>query len=189
MDKALTCLKCGMFLEADSFETVTTARCPSCHAQRDVYVFSAYFEASKPAESGERLIVDTEASCFYHPNKKAHVACYECGRFVCQLCCTELHEDPVCLVCFTALQNSGQEQSLENKRMLYDNMAFHLALLPMLAWPITLITAPTSLYLVFKHWRKGSTSLIRRTRIRYVAALCIALLQITGWIWGISHFW
>jgi hypothetical protein len=189
MDKALTCLKCGMFLEADSFETVTTARCPSCRAQREVTVYSAYFEASKPAESGERLIVDTEASCFYHPNKKAHVACHECGRFVCQLCCTELHDDSVCLVCFTALQNSGQEQSLENKRMLYDNMAFHLALFPMLSWPITLITAPTSLYLVFKHWRKGSTSLIRRTRIRYVAALCIALLQITGWIWGISHFW
>ena len=69
------------------------------------------------------------------------------------------------------------------RRILYDDIALGLALLPLLMWPFTLMTAPAAIFMVLKYWRRGPTSLVRRTRIRYVLALLFALPQFAGWVW------
>jgi hypothetical protein len=71
-------------------------------------------------------------------------------------------------------------ERLENHRNLYDAIALYVALLPILFFPVTLVTAPMAIYLVIRHWSSPG-SLVPRTRIRFVAAALIALVQLTGW--------
>jgi hypothetical protein len=70
---------------------------------------------------------------------------------------------------------------LENRRVLYDSTALTLALLPLLAWPITIVTAPIALVLALYSFKKES-SLIPRTRARSWFALLFAGAEIAGWI-------
>jgi hypothetical protein len=65
---------------------------------------------------------------------------------------------------------------------LYDNMALTLAMLPaFLIWP-TIFTAPITLYITVRYWRAPS-SILPRTRIRFVIAAAFASLQIGAWTW------
>lgn len=58
-----------------------------------------------------------------------------------------------------------------------------LAIVPMFFWFCTIITAPLVVYLVIRYW-KAPSSITGRTKIRLIAALLLAGLQIAGWtIW------
>jgi hypothetical protein len=60
-------------------------------------------------------------------------------------------------------------------------MALVLAVVPaFLIWP-TIITAPMSLYVSARYWRKPS-SLLPRTKIRFYLAVLVAVLQIAAWV-------
>lgn len=72
-------------------------------------------------------------------------------------------------------------RNLETQRTLYDNIALSLAVLPLLIWPLTLITAPMSLFMVFYFWRAPS-SIIPRTKIRFIMAFLLSTTQIVGWV-------
>lgn len=177
----LDCPKCGLPLAASRSAHENQAYCEICRAERQVHVFPAFFQAPRDPQRGERLLVDTEASCFYHPKKKAHTTCETCGRFICQLCHTDVANQSICLNCLTSPSHNHDQQKMDNTSILHDNIAIHLALIPLLIWPITFVTAPMTLFLVLKHWRQGPTSVIPRTRIRYVMAFILALIQIGGW--------
>jgi hypothetical protein len=69
---------------------------------------------------------------------------------------------------------------MENRRVLYDNIALSLAILPNILWFITFLTAPVVLYYVIRYW-KAPSSIIPRTKIRFIFAASFALLQILGW--------
>jgi hypothetical protein len=58
---------------------------------------------------------------------------------------------------------------------------------PMITIWFTLVTAPIALYLALRHW-KSPTSLVRRTKIRFVFAVTLAGLQILAWTTGILYF-
>jgi hypothetical protein len=58
---------------------------------------------------------------------------------------------------------------------------------PMITIYFTLITAPIALYLAIRHW-KSPTSLVRRTKIRFILAMVLASLQILAWTTGIVYF-
>ena len=72
-------------------------------------------------------------------------------------------------------------KNLENHRTLYDSIALSLAILPIFIFWFTIVTAPLVIFLVIKYWR-APTSLVGRTKIRFVVAFLIAGLQIAGWI-------
>jgi hypothetical protein len=63
----------------------------------------------------------------------------------------------------------------------YDAMASSLALLPILMWPFTLVTAPAALFLAIFGWKKPR-SLVRPGSGRFIVAIVLATLQIGGWI-------
>jgi hypothetical protein len=66
---------------------------------------------------------------------------------------------------------------LENRRTLYDNVALVVATLPFLmVWP-TIITAPMAIFLSIRYW-KAPSSIVRRTKVRFVLAIVFALLEI-----------
>ena len=69
--------------------------------------------------------------------------------------------------------------------ILVSGLALTLALVPLLLWPFTLITAPAALFVAIRFWRAPG-SVVQRTKIRLILALFLALAQIVGW--GIG-FW
>ena len=144
-------------------------------------VFPALFTDSPPAESGENLLVESESSCFYHPKKKAVVPCENCGRFLCALCDVALNGQRLCPACIETGKKKHKIKSLDNHRVLYDSIAVHLALLPVIfMWPFTIVTAPMALFVAIRYW-KAPLSIVRRTKIRYIAAIILASLQVAGW--------
>jgi hypothetical protein len=135
---------------------------------------------------------EKEAGCFYHPAKKAAVACAACGRFLCALCDVEFNGQHLCPMCLEKGKTKRKIKNLENHRVCYDKIALFVALISMLfIWP-TLISAPIVLFMVIRYWNaprsiiprtwNAPRSIIPRTKIRFILAFGIACLQIAGWV-------
>lgn len=180
MSLPIQCPKCRAWLLEGIFNQPEFSPCPACGAALQIEVFPALFRKIASGQSGEVILVEGESSCFYHPQKKAVRPCDGCGRFVCALCDCELHGQHFCPACLETGRTKGKIKSLDNQRTLYDNIALALAIYPMLIFYFTLVTAPMALFVVIRYWRSPQ-SILHRTKIRYIAAAVIALLQIGGW--------
>ena len=145
-----------------------------------VEVFPALFRPP-PITQADHVIVEGDASCFYHATKKAVMPCDHCGRFLCDLCNVEMNGQHLCSTCLETGKKKGRLVNLQNKRTLYDSMTLSLAILPIIAWPFTIITAPATIYMVMRY-RKEPLSILRRSRFRFWLALVIASLQLAVWV-------
>jgi hypothetical protein len=144
-----------------------------------VKVFPALLKQAIAQPSGDILLVGDDASCFFHPKKRAVTPCAICGRFLCALCDVELNGQHLCSSCIDAGKRKRQMRNLENRRTLYDTIALYLAIVPMLLfWPV-FVTAPVVVFLTIKYW-KAPTSIVPRTKARFVVALALAGLEIVG---------
>jgi hypothetical protein len=150
-------------------------KCPACPAQVEAILFPAVFKKPDSGKPGETILVEGEASCFYHPQKRASIPCASCGRFLCSLCDVELNNQHICPVCLQSGQKKGKLTDLEQRRTLYDSLALHISFLPFL------ITAPAAIIMAIYAWKKP-LSLVRRTRIRIYTALFLGVAQIAAWI-------
>ena len=178
------CIGCKTFLVGDVFNRADLIPCPNCGAPIQVELFPAFFRPLASGQVGEQIMFDSEAGCFFHPEKKAKVPCQGCGRFLCGLCDCELNGQHFCPGCLEAGRKKGKIQSLENQRTLYDSIALALAVLPVIlifGIYFTFITAPLALYMAIRHWN-SPRSIVHRTRIRYVLAIVFAALQLIGWV-------
>lgn len=177
----ITCTKCKASLVLNRSGLT---KCPSCGVVMRVDIFPALFREQTPGPSGETLLVDNEASCFYHPKKRAVITCAMCGRFLCALCDVELNGRHLCPACLDVGKRKRKIKSLENHRTLYDSIALFLAIVPVLfVWP-TIVTAPIVPYMAVRYW-KAPTSIIPRTKVRFIIALVLAGLEIIGFSWFI----
>lgn len=182
MNNALIqCPKCRAWLMEGVFNQPEFAPCPACGVPLQVEVFPALFREIRSGGSGEAIMVEGESSCFYHPQKKAVLPCDGCGRFLCALCDCPLNGRHFCPACLETGQTKGKIKNLENQRTLYDGIALALAVYPMIIFYFTIFTAPMALFVAIRYW-KAPQSILRRTKIRFVAAIIISLLQIAGWI-------
>jgi hypothetical protein len=176
----VNCTECGMPLPWQALNTPDLTKCRSCGAQIRVDVFPALFDPPAPGEPGETLLVNDQSSCFYHPQKKAVVACDNCGRFLCALCDVEFDGRHLCPTCLETGARKGKVRNLQTSRVLYDDVALALAVYPLLVWFTTIITAPVALYIAIRYWRAPS-SLVPRTKARFVVAMMLAGMQIIAW--------
>src|SRR5262245_40567708 len=103
----LYCTKCQNALPPFIFRTDAFYPCPSCGSKIHGIVFPSFYEDSK-SRTGQALLVDTDASCFYHPQKKAEVTCDYCGRFLCALCEVELDGRKLCPPCIESGKTKGR---------------------------------------------------------------------------------
>ncbi len=174
------CPQCHAWLLEGVFNQPESSPCPACGVPLQVEVFPALFRRINPGQGGETILVDGESGCFYHPQKKAVLPCQGCGRFLCALCDCELHGQHFCPACLETGRTKGKIKSLENQRTLYDGIALSLAIYPLLIFYFTLVTAPAALFVAIRYWN-APRSLVRRTKIRYVAAMVLASIQIAGW--------
>jgi hypothetical protein len=180
----LACTKCNASVTAETVNRGTLSPCPVCGAALQVDIFPALFRRFTPGRDGELTMVDGESTCFYHPQKKAVIPCQGCGRFLCALCDCELHGQHFCPACLEVGQSKGKIKNLQNTRTLYDSVALSLAILPLLIFYVTVLTAPMALYIALRYW-KAPMSIVRRSKFRFVLAIIISTLQILGWGVGI----
>lgn len=179
------CSKCNAALMDGVFNRPELTPCPSCGEPLQIEVFPALFRRFAPGSAGEMIMTEGEASCFYHPQKKALLPCDGCGRFLCALCDCQLEGRHYCPVCLEAGRTKGKIKNLQNSRTLYDSIALSLAVLPVaiiFGIYFTLITAPMALFIAIRYWNAPS-SIVRRTKVRYVTAIVLALIQIGVWAW------
>ncbi len=174
------CGKCGKVLGAEYFSAASLVACPSCGSDTLIQVFPALFKEPDVKSLEDSFIFEHDASCFYHPQKKAVIPCSQCGRFICKVCDIELNGQHICPACLETGRKKKKIKNLENHRMLYDQLALVLALLPMFIFYFTIITAPLAIFVAIRYW-KAPTSILPRTRIRSILAIIIAGLQIAGW--------
>ena len=143
---------------------------PACIRERNAVRADAVLEAG-------------QSSCFFHPKLTATALCEVSGRMICDLCKTEFNGK---VVSFEALQSLLVQKGMVGRdavRIRWDEIALVLAVLPMLLIFPTVITAPTALVICAVHWRKGPTSIVRRSGWRYLVAGLLALGQSGFWLW------
>ena len=177
----VACPNCRNFLPIEVANSGRLHACPQCNTRARVDLFNAFHRPVGAGQNGDLVQEQGEAECFYHPGKKAVVACSECGRLLCALCEIPLDGRTLCTTCIQKGRRKQQIQSLENNRIHYDSIALHLSFWPLLIWPFTLLTAPAAIFVVIRYW-KATRSVIPRTKFRHVLAFFLAGGQIAGWV-------
>jgi hypothetical protein len=139
-----------------------------------IEVFPAFTRPIAVGTIGEAIVIEGEAACFYHPQKRATVPCGICGRFLCALCDLELNGQHVCPNCLETGRKKGQLENLDTRRTPYDSAALTLACVGPLTCGITSVLA---IGFALYGWRKPG-SLIPRTRLRSILALVLAVAEL-----------
>lgn len=180
-DAVFKCDECGGANSAELINLSAFVTCRFCQKEIQKTVFPAFFRSLEIGLSSEQILTDSEAGCFFHSEKKASVACDGCGRFLCALCDIAVGEDHLCSPCIESGRNKGKIKTMENKRTRHDKVALSLAVLPLLLWPFTVITAPAALYTSIRY-RKSPPSLVSPSRWRFSVAGILAVLQMIAWL-------
>lgn len=147
-------------------------------------LFNAFHRPVGEGQNGEHVQVQGQAECFYHPGKKAVVPCSSCGRLLCTLCEIPFDGKSLCTNCLKSGRDKKKITSMEKSRVLYDSLALNLALWPILTIWFTFITAPAVVFVVLRYWNAPS-SILPRTKFRFILAMLLAIAQIVGWVIGI----
>ena len=179
----LTCPKCHRQLPSDLANVPEMGHCPACNTALHLSVFPALYQPLTAGSMGDKVVLDNEASCFYHPQRKAVIPCDSCGRFLCALCDIELQDQHLCSNCLESGKKKGTFKHLDNQRMLYDTIALRLAVYPLVLfffWFFTIITAPIAIIVSIRYWNAPS-SLLPRTKARFIIAILLAGIQIAVW--------
>ena len=179
------CPNCKAALIDGVFNRQELVPCPSCATPVEIEVFPAMFRPRAEGQAGEAVMMEGEAGCFYHPQKKAVLPCDGCGRFLCALCDCEHQGQHFCPTCLAAGQKKRTIRSLDNFRVRYDHIAMALVI-----WPFLLsfffigtllmpFTAPAAIVVALKYW-KSPLGLTQRSRLRFILAIVLASLQLAG---------
>ncbi len=177
----IACPRCRAVLGADFFNQPAWQPCPSCAAELRVEVFPALFR-QETTVAAERILTEGEASCFYHPEKKAAVVCDACGRFLCALCDVDFNGQHLCPSCLEAGRQKGKIAKLQNERTRHDRIALALALFPVIFFYLTIFSAPATLYYAIRHWKSPGSIVPHRRRLNLSIAIFFACVQIAGWV-------
>jgi hypothetical protein len=172
-----TCGSCGTWLDTPLTDASVNVACPQCAAAIELEVFPALFRPAGPGLKGEDALTAEQSTCFYHPAKKAVVACASCGRFLCSLCDVDFGGRRMCPQCIESGAAKGKIASLRNETTYYDYIAMTVAIVGMVIVYISFITAPAAVYLTVRHWNTP-LSAVPRTRARFGAAIVFALISL-----------
>lgn len=177
----IACQNCHTELPDSFVNTGQLHQCPKCQAKIRVDLFNAFFKAPVPGQPADTIVQQGQAECFYHPGKTAVGACSSCGRLLCALCNVQWETSNMCMSCLQIGQRKRRITSLENDRVLYDNIALSVAVIPILSfWMLTFLTGPIAIYLSVRYWRTP-LSILPRTRIRFILAIVVSGAQVAGW--------
>jgi len=174
----LECPKCRITVPEVYWQGMDVVRCPSCFIDFEQLRFPALAAARRVDRAA--TLATGEANCFFHAQNRAEVACDGCGRYICAVCRVPFSGRQFCPSC---LETRAERRKLpENHRVLHGHVALVLAVLPLLVWPVSLITAPAALGLCFYGWKKPGSLLPHAGKTRFVIAGIFAILEIGVWL-------
>jgi hypothetical protein len=173
------CPKCKEPLAGlEAADEVGDGVCQGCATPLEFTLFPARSRGKQVVRVARS--VEGDATCYFHPANHAAAICDGCGRYVCAVCEVPSGDGSrLCPPCVSAARKKTVQKA--DEIVVYDQMALTGALLPVLVWPITLLTAPVTLGIVIHGWKKPR-SLIRPGRWRFIVAGILAVLQIGGWV-------
>ena len=148
--------------------------CSSCGSREYTKVFPAIKNELKKGERPEAALGE-EATCFNHPNNVAVASCESCGMYLCKLCDLEIEGAHLCPNCLT----SGPQKlrTTVQKTFLYDDLALHLTIFPILFYLAFLVTAPSVPIMTIICWNKVKTP-YKRNKWRFVVAFILGLAEV-----------
>ena len=164
----------------ETVERATLFRCPACACEHELYLFPALTRFDQIDLAGKIQASEGEASCLYHPSKRAAHICDGCGALVCDLCDMLVAKLHLCPTCFEkGLTQKKATPLKKNEAMLYDGIALGLALLPcsLIFWWAFFLSSPAALFISFRYWNAPG-SIIRRSKVRFVLAILLSLLSL-----------
>jgi uncharacterized integral membrane protein len=171
------CPNCGAFFPVAGAELAALSECPRCLRSTRVILFPAYDRPATVGPTAEKVVLDGEATCFYHQQYRALVPCDACGRFLCALCDLHLQGRHLCPTCLETAMKKGTDQSLERNRTRWDQIISTLLLLPLLFCYIFIpLTSLAALSLIVWKW-KAPGSLVSNTRMHLVIYAIVAVLE------------
>lgn len=180
----LSCPKCRRTVPEVYWQGLDVARCPACEREFE----QLRFPALEYARSVDQAVVVNlgEANCYFHAQNRAEAACDGCGRYLCAVCRIPFAGKHFCPSCLEA--RADRRKLPENHRVLYEHLALVVAILPLLFWPFTLLTAPAAIGLCIYGWRQpGSIIPGRWRRLRFIIAGLFATVQIGLWVFFLGR--
>ena len=180
----VACPKCRRTVPEPFWQGVDLVHCPSCQSEFEQLRFPALAAAGQVDRAS--ALGSGEANCYFHAQNRAEIACEGCGRYICAVCRVPFAGKQFCPSCLEA--RADRRKLPENHRVLYEQIALTLAVLPLIIWPITLLTAPLAVGACFYGWRQPGSILPRRRRPRFILAGAIAGAEICGWLYLLSIF-
>jgi hypothetical protein len=180
----LICSQCTTPLHGELLTSGQPGPCKTCEATTQALVFPALFREVARGETGQTILVDGEASCFYHAQKRASVPCDECGRFLCPVCDIEFNNGHICPSCLQGNQQGKGRPDFIKNRVPYDSLALSIIYFSTAAvclvslWAIT--GAAAIFFAIFSWYQPPGP--IRRTRARAIVAIVLGLVQIIACI-------
>jgi len=184
---ALPCPKCSCVLEPVSWHDADSGTCRRCAVDFEFRSFPA-LTASRARVAAQAAVIAEESVCYFHAENRAEAICEDCGRLLCPVCAIDFGGKTRCPACVAAAKKA-ESAAVVKDRVLYDSLALGIALLPLLIWPFTLVTAPIAVGMAIYGWKKP-TSLVRRSpHLRLILALVFALLEIAAWTTGFVLLW
>ncbi|MBI3882210.1 MAG: hypothetical protein HY301_19385 [Verrucomicrobia bacterium] len=155
-------------------------QCPACEVETRVVLFPAFDWPFAEAVRAELVVLTGEATCFYHPQKRAHVPCDACGRFLCALCDLDVNGAHLCPQCLETGAKKSRLPELERERTRWDRIVSTLLFAPLvLCWVLLPLTSLVALVVIGWKW-KAPPSLVSNTRISLGVYAAVAVLQFGG---------
>ncbi len=178
---ALRCPACGGDILTADLPSAALNSCPTCEKALTVRWYPA-LTRKETAKAGRRILLEEESACFFHQSKQAESLCEDCGRYLCALCEIVFEGKTLCPTCLETAQEKETMDGLVRERFRHDSFALMLVLLPILLWPITIITAPAAIVYAIFRWN-STGSLVRSGNGVFAAAILLGLAQMGFWLW------
>ncbi len=169
----LKCPKCQKLLAPESIPGDGAVTCPWCRGKIHIHIFPAFFRDFEKGQLPEKIVVDSEAVCFFHLEKSAVTSCSKCGVFLCKLCELDIGGKLLCPKCFEA--GKKEIATFTKEAFLYDELFYFLSLIGLLTCYFSWLILPISFIGSIYCWKKIKTPYARR-KWRFVAAMIISVL-------------
>ena len=153
--RSIRCPRCALGLDLTGFAGGALVDCPACRSRLRAEVYPAFENppAAVSTSSGEHAL-DGEAACFFHPEKRAVLACEACGRFVCALCDVPLGTRHLCPTCL----GTSKAPELIALRWCWANVALLVGIVPLVLsfgmWPVLFLSGPAAMFIALWSWNK-----------------------------------
>lgn len=144
------CCKCKSPLPVSPRNNGLYLACPTCGSQFRIDIFQA-LNKKKRSTAPQALTESSQATCFYHEEYQAEIACDSCGRFLCGLCDIKFHGGHHCANCIASLKNESSK--LVRSETGWAGLVFLILFVSMFLWFMSFLLIPAALFLYFKKGR------------------------------------